>query len=164
MHWRCSPCVKASSPAEEQLRGPGQGGVLALARSASAIERRYLLTHESFHGIFFSSPSYRDFSFRLWDSLPAQERRFYTAFLGSLGYDDSDPFLVVNEFQAYLMQQPIEYAPSYFKRFLDRFGGTDADGVAERLTETARALDSFLQATFGLRAGGTLLASEARGQ
>jgi hypothetical protein len=33
----------------------GRGGVLSISRSSSTIERRYLLTHESFHGIFFSS-------------------------------------------------------------------------------------------------------------
>ena len=86
---------------------PGRGGILAISRSSSAIERRYLLTHESFHGIFFSSQEYRAFCLTLWDSLPSSERRFYTQFLDSLGYDGSDRFLAVNEFQAYLMQQPI---------------------------------------------------------
>ena len=93
----------------------------------------------------------------LWDSLPAKERQFYTDFLGSLGYDNTDRYLTVNEFQAYLMQQPLEFAASYFKRFLDRFEGPGANGEADRLSETAQALDSFLQSTFGLRAGETVL-------
>ena len=128
---------------------PGQGGVLAISRSSSEIERRYLLTHESFHGIFFSSPAYRDFVFTVWDSLPENERVFYKAFLASLGYDSDDEFLAVNEFQAYLMQQPLEYAASFFKRFRS---GIDAN----RLTASAKELDTFLQSTFGLRAGETL--------
>ena len=137
---------------------PGQGGVLAFSRSSSDIERRYLLTHESFHGIFFSSSAYRDFVFNLWDSLPENERRFYTSFLDSLGYDGEDRFLAVNEFQAYLMQQPLQYAASYFKRFLARFDEAGAgSGVdADRLEATARELDTFLQSTFGLRAGETI--------
>ena len=128
---------------------PGQGGVLAISRSSSEIERKYLLTHESFHGIFFSSAAYRDFVFTLWDSLPENERGFYKAFLASLGYDSDDQFLAVNEFQAYLMQQPLEYAASFFKRFRI---GIDAN----RLAATALELDTWLQAAFGLHAGETL--------
>ena len=83
-------------PAADHV-APGEGGILAIARSSSEIERRYLLTHESFHGVFFASSMYRDFSFKLWDSLPARDRQFYTDFLGSLGYDNTDRFLVVND-------------------------------------------------------------------
>src|SRR5208337_1496261 len=54
---------------------------------------------------------------QLWDSLPKAEKKFYTSFLDSLGYDTADPTLVVNEFQAYLMQQPLKYAGPYFERF-----------------------------------------------
>jgi len=147
---------------------PGTGGVLGLSRSSSEIERRYLLTHESFHGIFFSSAAYRDFCFQLWDSLPVNERQFYIDFLDSLGYDGGDRFLAVNEFQAYLMQQPLKYASSYFQRFLDRFAaqGTETAGLAAMLGETARTLDEFLQQSFGIQAGETILSSPpgAQGQ
>jgi len=139
---------------------PGRGGILSLSRSSSSIERRYLLTHESFHGIFFSSEEYRDFCFRLWDSLAPEEREFYRSFLDSLGYDSADEFLAVNEFQAYLMQQPLEYAPAYFERFtklLSRNGARASIDPA-RLLAHARSLDAFLQNRFAVSAGGTLLA------
>ena len=143
---------------------PGKGGVLSFSRSSSAIERRYLLTHESFHGIFFSSADYREFCFQLWDSLPPEERRFYLGFLDSLGYDSDDRFLAVNEFQAYLMQQPLDYALSYFERFLARFSGPGAPGAVEpaRLVASATALDGYLRSRFGVQAGGTLAAQGAR--
>jgi hypothetical protein len=137
---------------------PGKGGVLSFSRSSSAIERRYLLTHESFHGIFFSSADYRGFCFQLWDSLPPGERRFYRSVLGSLGYDSDDPYLAVNEFQAYLMQQPLEYALSYFERFLARFAQPGAPGAVApaRLVASARELDGFLRSRFGVQAGETV--------
>ncbi len=138
---------------------PGKGGVLSISRSSSAIERRLLLTHESFHGIFFSSAAYREFCQQLWDSLPKAEKTFYTAFLDSLGYDTADPTLVVNEFQAYLMQQPLKYAASYFERFTQLWAENGSLGVApSQLVENARALDEFLQQHFGFGAGGPLLA------
>ena len=137
---------------------PGRGGILGLSRSSTAIERRYLLTHESFHGIFFSSQEYRDFCFRLWDSLTPGEREFYKGFLDTLGYDSADEFLAVNEFQAYLMQQPLEYASAYFERFVKLLSQNGARAAIDpaRLLVHARSLDAFLQYRFGISAGGTL--------
>jgi hypothetical protein len=137
---------------------PGRGGILGLSRSSSPIERRYLLTHESFHGIFFSSREYRDFCFQVWDSLAPGERDFYRSFLDSLGYDSADEFLAVNEFQAYLMQQPLEYASAYFERFIKLLSQNGARGTIDpaRLVASARSLDGFLQSRFGINAGGTL--------
>ena len=136
---------------------PGRGGVLSLSRSSSAIQRRYLLTHESMHGVFFSSAAYRELCFQLWDSLPPEERDFYTHFLDSLGYDASDRFLAVNEFQAYLMQQPLQYAPSYFQRFQERFAPEGSAPMEPgRLVATATVLDSFLREHFGVSAGATV--------
>ncbi len=139
---------------------PGAGGVLSVSRSSSAIERRLLLAHESFHGIFFSSAAYREFCQQLWDSLPKAEKKFYTSFLDSLGYDTADPTLVVNEFQAYLMQQPLKYAGPYFERFTQLWAeiGTPLGVEPSQLVENARALDRFLQPRFGFGAGGPLLA------
>ena len=136
----------------------GEGGVLSISRGSSAIERRYLLTHESFHGIFFSSAEYRDFCFRLWDSLPSAERRFYRTFLDSLGYDSGNRFLAVNEFQAYLMQQPLAYAPGYFERFIIRFKDAGMKTAIDpaRLVAAAKALDAFLFSRFEQHAGETL--------
>jgi hypothetical protein len=143
---------------------PGRGAVLAISRSSSSIERRLLLAHESFHGIFFSSEAYRDFCRGLWDSLAAGERAFYESFLDSLGYDAADPTLVVNEFQAYLMQQPLEYAASYFERFirLQAERGSAPDVQPFQLVENARSLDYFLLSRFGFGAGGPLLAGVAK--
>jgi len=141
--------------ADKNHFAPGKGGVLAISRSSSAIERQYLLTHESFHGIFFSSSEYREFCFNLWDSLPPNERRFYRSFLDSLGYDSNDRHLAVNEFQAYLMQQPLEYATSYFERFQARFGKSGALEPT-RIVAAARDLDRFLRSRFGVQAGETV--------
>lgn len=137
---------------------PGKGAILALSHSSSPIERRYLLTHESFHGIFFSSREYRDFCFQLWDSLTPGERDFYTSFLDSLGYDGNDELLAVNEFQAYLMQQPLDAAAPYFERFIKLFlqNGAREPMDPARLLASARSLDAFLQSRFKIDAGGTL--------
>ena len=134
---------------------PGVGGVISISRSSSAIERRLLLTHESFHGIFFASPEYRAFCFQLWDSLDPRARSFFVKFLDELGYDGDSRFLAVNEFQAYLMQQPVRFASAYFERVVKRFAPGEA--VPERtIVNAARRLDNYLESRFGIRAGRTL--------
>ena len=139
---------------------PGSGGVLSISRSSFQIERQLLLIHESFHGIFFDSPEYRAFCFQLWDSLDPRARVFFTRFLDELGYDAEYRYLAVNEFQAYLMQQPLKYAPAYFERVMKRFGRDKIAPVKAILNASLR-LNAFLESWFGIRAGGTL---EARGR
>jgi len=143
---------------------PGTGGILSISRSSSDIERRLLLTHESFHGIFFASREYRDFCFQLWDSLAPGTRAFFRRFLDELGYDAEYRFLAVNEFQAYLMQQPLRYAPEYFARVTRRFGGAQENVPVAPLVEAARSLDAFLQSHFGIRAGETLTTRRGSGE
>jgi hypothetical protein len=93
-------------------------------------------------------------------SRDSPHQQYYVAFLDSLGYDSSDRYLAVNEFQAYLMQQPIGYVASYFERLdaiLTNAGVTGAPG-GTRIQETATLLDSFLLSHFGIAAGGSLFA------
>jgi len=139
---------------------PGRGGILGISRSSSRVERELLLTHESFHGVFFSSAAYREFCQALWDSLSPGLRSFYERFLGSLGYDISAPTLVVNEFQAYLMQQPLAYAEFYFQRFVAALQSPGSPPVTPwQLLGNAERLDAFTREAFGFGAGGPLLAS-----
>lgn len=94
---------------------PGKGSVLSISRSSSLVLRQHLLTHECFHGIFFTFPDYRRACFQVWNELSEEERAFWKLFLDWMGYDISDEYLVVNEFQAYIFQQEREYLDYYFK-------------------------------------------------
>jgi hypothetical protein len=84
---------------------PGEGSILSLSRSSAPLLRDLLLTHECFHGAYFSLPAFRDATEALWTSLSDVERQVWLDYLGSHAYDISDHYLVVNEFQSYLMQQ-----------------------------------------------------------
>ena len=88
------------------------------------------------------------------------------SFLDSLGYDSDDRFLAVNEFQAYLMQQPLRYALSYFERFFARFGepGTpEAVRTGLRSWPRRRSWTDSFRSTFGVRAGETVASRRAAG-
>ncbi len=133
---------------------PVEGGVLSISRASDVIQRRLLLGHESFHGVFFSSAWYRTYCFHLWDGLAPDDRAFFVSFLDSLSYDSSDRYLAVNEFQAYLMQQPLRVLRSYFVRAAERLGSeAEVAAHADRLLVVARQLDAFLRSRFGIEAG-----------
>jgi hypothetical protein len=84
----------------------GDGAVLSISKSSGAELRRKLLTHESFHGVFFSLSEYRDACARAWGALSGAEREMWLLYFGLSTYDTSNEYLMVNEFQAYLFQQP----------------------------------------------------------
>jgi len=84
---------------------PGDGCVLSISRSSSSILRSLLLTHESFHGLFFTIPAFRDATEAAWAALSPDEKAVWMDYLGTHGYDTTDHYLVVNEFQSYLLQQ-----------------------------------------------------------
>jgi len=93
---------------------PGKGGILSISRSSYPVLRRHLLTHECAHGLFFSFPEFREASFEAWDRLSEQEQDFWKLFFRWVGYDTEDPYLTVNEYQAYLFQQPRSGVRYYF--------------------------------------------------
>lgn len=144
---------------------PGSGAVLSISRSSNKYERILLLAHESYHGIYFCSEEYRALCERLWSEAPAAERLFMTRLLSALGYDDSSHALVVNEFQAYLLQQPRSVAPSYFERVgkmvADQAGVPTAAEVLPALLRNEAALEDFLKARFSVGAGGAVLPAKA---
>jgi hypothetical protein len=84
---------------------PGEGSILSISRTSSPLLRDLLLTHECFHGIYFSLPAFRNATESLWASLSSVEQGVWMAYLGAHDYDTTDHYLVVNEFQSYLMQQ-----------------------------------------------------------
>ena len=125
---------------------PGEGCVISISRSSSALLRELLLTHESFHGVFFSLPAFRDAVEKEWASLSPVEQELWLVFLASRSYDTSDHFLVVNEFQSYLLQQRRNAVSGFQDVTLARIraGSPQGAGLAGRFL-TARP-QSFLQA------------------
>jgi len=94
---------------------PGMGGIISISRDSSRVLRRHLFTHEIFHGVFFSRAGYREGCFAAWQELSPEEQEYWLLFLDWAGYDIADHYLVVNEFQAYLMQQPRRGVNYYFR-------------------------------------------------
>ena len=94
---------------------PIQGGILSISRESSERLRWLFLTHECYHGLFFSSDEYVQAVTDIWHDMADEERNFWRLFLDMYGYNINDEYLLINEFQAYLMQQDISLADSYFR-------------------------------------------------
>ena len=105
------------------ILSPGEGAVISISRESSSMLRERFLIHEASHGLYFTSSDYRDFSARMWKGLSDEDRKMWRFFLGWYGYDPSDEDLMINEFQAYLVQQKSEAAPEYFDNKLSNLIG-----------------------------------------
>ena len=98
--------------------GPLSGGILSYSIESSPRLRRLFITHEGYHGIFFSDLEFAAEVRTIWDGLEETEKQFWYDFLAWKRYEIDNPYLVVNEFMAYLMQQSIENIESYYKDYI----------------------------------------------
>jgi len=99
---------------------PGRGAIISLSRESDktgkALRPRFM-THEGFHGIYFIDEDFRDFCRRRWEIFPAVARKFLLSFFDFQAYDIKDADLVVNEFMAHVLQQPVSQASWYFGEY-----------------------------------------------
>ncbi|WP_321991840.1 hypothetical protein [Marispirochaeta aestuarii] len=153
------------------LSGDGAGGyrfhtgaVISISRESMDYLRRLFLTHEGFHGLFFTDPGYREHTARLWEGFSPVEKEFWRVFLRWRGYDPEDSYLVQNELQAYLLQQPVFRANTYFiDHTLPRMARLypQSAGLIDELTanfpnhfeDSAAFLEEYIYSSLGLRGG-----------
>ncbi len=145
----------------------GSGAMISISRESSAALRWTFAVHESIHAIFFADSGYRGFAQSLWASLEPGEKWFWKAYLGWAGYDAASDYLMGNEFQAYLLQQPTSAAEEYFTKrkaaellekhpelservgeYMAKYGGSFA--------QRAKKLESRLLEEYGAEAGRTV--------
>jgi hypothetical protein len=93
---------------------PGEGAVLSISRESAAYLRSLFMAHEGFHGLFFIDEDFREFSRRRWAGLSRPARTFILSYFDYQGYDGEDGYLIVNEFMAHCLQQPVSQVPRYF--------------------------------------------------
>ena len=121
----------------------GKGALLGISDESPPPLRSFLLTHESFHGLYFTTPRYRQTVKQIWNGLPPPCRQQFRNFLAQAHYDVTDTPLVVNEFQAYSLQQ---YSDGWKDFFSEKV--LNAPGLHELDPKVSREslLTSYLQA------------------
>jgi hypothetical protein len=95
---------------------PGRGGVLSISQESFPELRELLTVHEAMHGVFYEEQSFRRAAFDYWDvTLGTREKSFWREFFSWMTYSPEDRYLMVNEMQAYLLQQSEPSVRWYFR-------------------------------------------------
>jgi hypothetical protein len=92
----------------------GEGGIISISRESPDYLRSLFMVHEAYHGIFFIDEDFRNFSRSRWDRLSRTAKRFIISYFDYQHYDVKDQYLVLNEFMAHVLQQPVSRAALYF--------------------------------------------------
>jgi hypothetical protein len=92
----------------------------------------------------------------LWNQLSGPTRQDFIAFLAASQYDPADLPLMMNEFQAYLLQQVRDEWPAYLSgRVLARANLTPAQKASAlaELLGAAQSLEQLVHERFGVISG-----------
>lgn len=147
--------------------GAGSGAMISVSRESGDALRWTLAVHESTHAIFFADPQYRGFARSIWASLDAREKWFWKTYFAWAGYDVGSDYLMGNEFQAYLMQQPVAAAEEYFTKrksaellekhpeLKDKVDAYMAE-FGPSFERRARQIEAWLNEKYGIEAGRTV--------
>lgn len=146
----------------------GKAVLLSISSQSYPLLRKKLLTHEVFHGLYFSSPAYRADVHRIWGELSEKEQFFWKVFLGRRGYNPRDRDLMINEFQSYLLQSPLRQTPGYIRLNLRYLLGLSLPEkerkiLKEMMNESdffktiSQKLDETVKKRFGVEAGNNIL-------
>lgn len=147
----------------------GEGALVSISRESAAYLRTLFITHECFHGLFFTDENFRRFSAERYAALEAEPKKFLKAYFDSHRYDIKDQYLMTNELMAYCLQQPLDLVPKYFGDTLptrlekDEWRRTSLPGketgsipypsLAEAFRKTAAEFDAYTASRWNVRAG-----------
>lgn len=143
---------------------PGEGAIVSISRESADYLRYTFLNHELTHAIFFTDKEYRDFTLKLWNDMDKKEQWFWFLYFGWMNYNVGSSYLMANEMQAYLMQQPVFKAEEYFtktlpKRLYEKYPELEKEVIAymetygSQFSRKAAQLESFLKQKYGFNAG-----------
>ena len=154
---------------------PGNGGILSVSRESNGYLRRIFITHEGYHGVFFSSEEFRNKCEIIWEEVEPEIKEFWKLFFEYKRYDTDDQYLLVNEFMAYNLQQPLDRVIPYFfdhiiprlierypekKDFLDML----IEEKEEQFLMNAEKIASALKEVTSLPAGSLILLNKSNNQ
>ena len=156
---------------------PGRGAIISISRESDKTDRALrprFMTHEGFHGIYFIDGDFRNFARQRWNAFPSFAKRFLISFFDFQAYDTGDNELVINEFMAHVLQQPVSQIGWYFGEYqagrmisvspwrrtsLPEKEEISADGrpfwpeIAEIFTAEAEAFSRYVNQRWGFAAG-----------
>ena len=132
----------------------GTGALVGVSAESPPALRAVLFVHEAYHGLYFTTPGFRAGVKKAWDSLSDPARDAFRVYLSKSRYDPTDEALMVNEFQAYVLQRPSDEWEGFFR---DRvLGGQKSSIRLSWMVEylaAANDLEALVTGLFGIRSG-----------
>jgi hypothetical protein len=141
----------------------GTGALVGVSAESPPALRAVLFVHEAFHGLYYTSPEFRAGVQDAWQSMSEETRSAFRRFLSLSSYDPSDEALMVNEFQAYVLQRRAAEWPAFFEERV--LSAVPPGGNSARLTElltAARSIDALVGKLYGLESGSVALLRQTR--
>lgn len=149
---------------------PGEGAIVSITRETANYLRYTFLNHELTHAIFFTDKEYRELTLKLWDAMDKKEQWFWFLYFGWMNYNVGSSYLMANEMQAYLMQQPVFKAEEYFTKNLperlyekhpelEKEVNAYMETYGSQFFHNAKELEGFLKQKYGFSAGRLLIFS-----
>ena len=156
---------------------PGRGAIISVSRESDKTNkslRPRFMAHEGFHGLYFIDEDFRKFCRTRWEAFSPPAKKFLLAFFEFQAYDIKDANLVVTEFMAHLLQQPVSQIGWYFGDYqpnrmiaasprraasLPEKAEVNAEGrpfwpdLAKAFTEEAEVFSQYVNQRWGLAAG-----------
>jgi len=138
-------------PQADGTFAPGAGALVGVSAASPPALRRVLFVHEAFHGLYYTNPGFRAGVKTAWDGMSEGARQAFRSFLRLSAYDSTDEALMINEFQAYVLQRPaVEWSAFFRDRVLTKGAGR---GTLGELLAAARTVDALVGSLYGLHAG-----------
>jgi len=134
---------------------PGTGALVGVSEASPPALRAVLFTHEAFHGLYYTSPEFREGVAEAWNTLSQGAQEAFRSFLALSQYDPLYEPLMVNEFQAYVLQRPAEdWVPFFRDRVLGKsMPRTQALTLLTEYLAAAHTIDALVERLYGLRSG-----------
>jgi hypothetical protein len=117
---------------------PGKGAFVSITQESPPYLQSKFLVHELSHALFFTDNRYRDLALSLYQNLNDDEKWFLIQYFRWMRYNIDSAYLMANEMQAYLVQQPTQDLEKYFSVTL-------GERLAQEHPELKQKIDSYMQ-------------------
>ena len=158
--------LKVLVRSEDGVLIAGQGAIISISQESPDYLRNSLLSHEGFHGIYFTDPAFRRCVSDCFEKVDSGEKLFLLRYFDvtpSLKYNMNDSYLIQNEFMGYIMQQSVKNCRNYFaenltsRYYINQYESQLVSYMKERqaqsILEQAKIMDDFVFTGYGLNAG-----------
>lgn len=133
---------------------PGTGALVGISLESPPALRSALFVHEGYHGLYFTSPTFREGVRTAWQGLSEGAREAFRTYLARSRYDPSDEGLMVNEFQAYVLQRSPRDWNSFFRgRVLAQVDEPASNHWASEYGAAAQQLNTLVGRLYGISSG-----------